>query len=104
MSLQFNTIGYVNFNKQYNKKLTSGAITVSFTSSKKDKDGKYVTQYFNGIIPAKLVDKVKPLINNVLCDIEGVVDPADKGYVNFTILSVQRHEKKTEVKEDEFPF
>lgn len=95
MSLQFNTIGFINFNKDYNKKLKSGAITVSFTASAKDKDGNYQTQYFNGLVPAKLVDNVKPFINGKdVLDISGVINPAEKGYVNFTILSVTKHEKK----------
>lgn len=37
MALQFNTIGFINFNKDYNKVLKSGAITVSFTSTQKIK-------------------------------------------------------------------
>ena len=101
MALQFNTIGFINFNKDYNKKLKSGAITVSFTASTKDKDGNYQTQYFNGLVPAKLVDNVKPFINvKEVVDIAGVVNPAEKGYVNFTILSVTKHEKK-ETKHEE---
>lgn len=107
MSLQFNTIGFINFNKEYNKVLKSGAITVSFTASSKDKDGKFQTQYFNGLVPAKLVDRVKPLLNKEVCDIKGVVNPAEKGYVNFTILEVAKHAKLVTkpVKEDiELPF
>ena len=69
MALQFNTIGFINFNKDYNKLLKSGAITVSFTSSQKNKDGEYETQYFNGLIPAKLAQKVKPFLNKELVKI-----------------------------------
>ena len=98
MSLQFNTIGFVNFNKEYNKVLKSGAITVSFTASTKDKDGNYQTQYFNGLVPKKLVDRIKPLLNKELCTIKGVVNPAEKGYVNFTILEVGKYEKKDNTK------
>lgn len=105
MSLQFNTIGFINFNKDYNKALKSGAITVSFTSSAKDVDGGYKTQYFNGIIPAKLVEQIKPLINKELCDIKGVINPAQKGYVNFTILEVAKHQQQKQQKEEtEFTF
>lgn len=106
MSLQFQTVGYINFNKDYNIVLKSGAITVSFTSSTKDVDGGYKTQYFNGIIPAKLKDQIKPLINKELCDIKGVINPANKGYVNFTILDVGKHQsKQTEQSEDkDLPF
>ena len=101
MSLQFSTVGFINFNTEYNKVLKSGAITVSFTSSKKDKDGKYQTQYFNGIIPAKLKEHIKPLINKELCDIKGVCEPSQKGYVTFTILEVGKHEATTETKSTE---
>lgn len=107
MSLQFNTIGFINFSNEYNKVLESGAITVSFTASSKDKDGNFQTQYFNGLVPAKLVGRVKPLLNNELCDIKGVVNPAEKGYVNFTILEVGKHVKKEtkQTKEDiKLPF
>lgn len=95
MSVQFNTVGFINFNKDYNKVLKSGSITVSFTSSTKNKDGEYETQYFNGIIPAKLVEQIKPLLNKELCNIKGIINPAQKGYVNFTILEVGKHEPKT---------
>ena len=106
MSLQFQTVGFINFNKDYNRILSSGAITVSFTSSTKDVDGGYKTQYFNGIIPAKLTDQIKPLINKELCDIKGVINPTQKGYVNFTILEVGKHQsKQTEQSEDkDLPF
>ena len=101
MSLQFNTVGFINFNKDYNKVLKSGAITVSFTTSTKNKDGEYETQYFNGIIPAKLVEQIKPLLNKEICDIKGVINPAQKGYVNFTILEVGKHQQKTSKQEEE---
>lgn len=106
MSLQFNTIGFINFNKDYNKVLKSGAITVSFTASTKNKDGNYETQYFNGIIPAKVKEQIKPLINKELCDIKGVINPAQKGYVNFTILEVGKHqaEKQEQTNETDLPF
>lgn len=104
MSLQFNTIGFINFNKDYNKVLKSGAITVSFTASTKNKDGNYETQYFNGIIPAKVKKQIKPLINKELCDIKGVINPSQKGYVNFTILEVGKHQPKEQADETELPF
>lgn len=111
MSVQFNTIGFINFNKDYNKALNSGAITVSFTSSTKNKDGNYETQYFNGLIPAKLVSKIKPLINKDLCNISGVINPTKKGYVNFTILQAEKYEVKKEdksitfdISNDDMPF
>lgn len=99
MSLQFSTVGFINFNTKYNKTLESGAITVSFTASTKNKDGKFETQYFNAIVPAKLKDRIKPFINKELCDIRGVINPGQKGYVNFTILEVGKHEPKKDTKE-----
>lgn len=108
MALQFNTIGFINFNKEYNKVLDNGAITVSFTASAKDKDGNYKTQYFNAVVPKKLTDRVKPFINvNEPLVIKGVINPAKKGYVNFTILEVGKYNKpdNTKTVEDEaLPF
>lgn len=106
MTLKFQTVGFINFNKDYNKVLKSGAITVSFTSSTKNKDGKYETQYFNGIIPAKIKEQIKPLINKELCDIKGVINPAQKGHVNLTILEVGKHELKPtkEITDEDIPF
>lgn len=101
MALQFETIGFINFNKEYNKVLKNGAITVSFTASAKDKDGNFQTQYFNGLVPAKLVDRIKPLLNKELCTIKGVVSPAKKGYVNFTILEVGKYQKQDNTKHEE---
>ena len=95
MALQFNTIGFINFNKEHNKILESGAITVSFTSSSKNKKGKYETQYFNGLIPDKLVQHVKPFLNKELVKISGIASPAQKGYINFTILEVKKYKKET---------
>lgn len=107
MALQFETIGFINFNPDYNKKLKSGAITVSFTASQKNKDGEYETQLFGGLIPAKLVPNAKEVIKNKqLVKISGVVTPAKKGYVNFTILKIEEYKKpKKEVSTDtELPF
>ena len=108
MALQFNTIGFINFNKEYNKVLKSGAITVSFTSSQKNKEGEYETQYFNGLIPAKLAQQVKPFLNKELLKIYGIASPSKKGYINFTILEVEYYNKTTkkyfEVTDDMIPF
>ena len=105
MVLQFNTIGFINFNKKYNKVLKSGAITVSFTSSAKNKNGEYETQYFNGLIPAKLAEQVKPFINKELLKIYGIASPSKKGYINFTILGVESYNKNTfDVTDDMIPF
>lgn len=107
MALQFTTIGFINFNKDYNKVLKSGAITVSFTSSVKNQDGEYETQYFNGLIPSKLAQKVKPFLNKELVKISGVASPAQKGYINFTILQVEQYKKEKnnfEITDDDMPF
>lgn len=106
MALQFNTIGFINFNKEYNKVLKSGAITVSFSSSQKNNEGEYVKQYFNGLIPAKLAQHVKPFLNKELVKISGIASPAQKGYVNFTILEVEEYkkEKKSDETEIDLPF
>lgn len=108
MALQFNTIGFINFKKEYNKILDNGAITVSFTASAKDKDGNYKTQYFNAVVPAKLTDRVKPFVNgNEPLLIEGVINPAKKGYVNFTILQVSKYVKPDNTKtvdDEDLPF
>lgn len=101
MALQFNTIGFINFNKEYNKVLKSGAITVSFTSTQKNKDGEYEKQYFNGLIPAKLAQHVKPFLNKELVKISGIASPAQKGYINFTILEVEQYQKQTKSAETE---
>ena len=106
MALQFNTIGFINFNKDYNKVLKSGAITVSFTSTQKNKDGEYEKQYFNGLIPAKLAQHVKPFLNKELLKISGIASPAQKGYINFTILEVEqiKRQTKSDGTETDLPF
>lgn len=95
MALQFTTIGFINFNKDYNKVLKSGAITVSFSTSVKNKNEEYENQYFNGLIPSKLAQKVKPFLNKEIVKISGIASPAKKGYVNFTILEVEQYQKQT---------
>lgn len=110
MALQFNTIGFINFNKDYNKKLKSGSITVSFTSSVKNQAGEYQTQYFNGLIPAKLAKNAKEFINTKqLAKISGIASPAKKGYINFTILEIEQYQKQEKLYDNEidiydFPF
>lgn len=107
MALQFTTIGFINFNKDYNKVLKSGAITVSFTTSVKNQEGQYETQYFNGLIPSKLAQKVKPFLNKEIVKISGVASPAQKGYINFTILQVEQYKKEKnnfEIADDDMPF
>lgn len=111
MALTFQTIGFINFNKEYNKILKSGSITVSFTSSvKKNQAGEYETQYFNGLIPAKLAQNAKEFINKKqLAKISGIASPAKKGYISFTILEIEQYQKEqksdyTDIDIDDFPF
>ena len=107
MALTFQTIGFINFNKEYNKVLKSGSITVSFTASVKNQDGEYQTQYFNGLIPAKLAQNAKEFINKKqLVKISGIASPAQKGYINFTILEIEQYQKSddNEIDIDDFPF
>ena len=110
MALTFQTIGFINFNKEYNKVLKSGSITVSFTASVKNQDGEYQTQYYNGLIPAKLSQNAKEFINTKqLVKISGICSPAAKGYINFTILEIEQYQKEqksddNEIDIDGFPF
>ena len=110
MALTFQTIGFINFNKEYNKVLKSGSITVSFTASVKNQAGEYETQYFNGLIPAKLAKNAKEFINTKqLVKISGIASPAQKGYINFTILEMEPYHKEqksddTEIDIADFPF
>lgn len=104
MALQFNTIGFINFNKDHNKVLKSGAITVLFNTSVKNKDGEWEKQYFYGLIPAKLAQHVKPFLNKELVKISGIASPAQKGYINFTILEVEQYKKETKTDEINLPF
>ncbi len=57
-------------------------------------------QYFNGLIPTKLAQHVKPFLNKELVKISGIASPAQKGYINFTILEVEQYKKQTK-KDDE---
>ena len=110
MALTFSTIVSINFNKEYNKILKSGSITVSFTASVKNQVGEYETQYFNGLIPAKLSQNAKEFINTKqLVKISGIASPAAKGYINFTILGIEQDQKEeksdyTDLDIDDFPF
>ena len=110
MALTFQTIGFINFNKEYNKVLKSGSITVSFTASVKNQAGEYETQYFNGLIPAKLAQNAKEFINTEqLVKSSGICSPAAKSYINFPILEIEQYQKEeksdyTDLDIDDFPF
>lgn len=111
MAINFTNTGFINFNKDYNKVLKNEAVTVSITvSNKVIKDGKeeYEKQYINGLIPAKFVDDIKPLIGK-LVDMQGVLTFSNvekgKGYLNATIFKATEHSIKTaEQDEIDLPF
>lgn len=99
MAINFTNTGFINFNKDYNKVLKNGAVTVSISTSNKQADGTFEQQYINGLIPAKFVDEIKPLIGK-LVDMEGVLTFSNvehgKGYLNATIFKATEHAIKTE--------
>ena len=106
--LNVKTIGFINFNDKFNKVLKNGAVTVSVSHSVRQADGEYKNEYVNGIIPAKFVEQVKPLIGK-LVDIEGSITltPTEKGqvYANITIFSAKEHQaKKKQDTTVELPF
>lgn len=98
MTLNVKTTGFINFNKKYNKTLDNGAVTVSVAHGVKQQDGTFKNEYINGRIPAKLVPEIKPLINEKLVDIEGVLEQ-NNGYTNLVILKAKEHQKTTQVDE-----
>lgn len=108
MAINFTNTGFINFNKDYNKVLKNGAVTVSISTSTKQADGTFEQQYINGLIPAKYVDEIKPLIGK-LVDMQGVLSFTNvehgKGYLNATIFKATEHAIKTvELYEDNLPF
>ena len=93
---------YAYYLKEYNKVLKSGSITVSFTASVKNQAGEYETQYFNGLIPAKLAQNAKEFINTKqLAKISGIASPAKKGYISFTILEIEQYQKQQKSDDNE---
>lgn len=107
MAINFKNTGFINFNKDYNRVLKNGAVTVSISTSTKQADGTFEQQYINGLIPAKFVDEIKPLIGK-LVDMEGILTFSNvehgKGYLNATIFKATKHAIKTEVLDDDLPF
>lgn len=103
MAINFTNTGFINFNKDYNKVLKNGAVTVSISTSTKQADGTFEQQYINGLIPAKFVDEIKPLIGK-LVDMEGVLSFTNvekgKGYLNATIFKATEHAIKTEEQDE----
>ena len=108
MDINFTNTGFINFNKDYNKVLKNGAVTVSISTSTKNADGTFDQQYINGLIPAKFVDDIKPLIGK-LVDMQGVLTFSNvehgKGYLNATIFKATEHAIKTEEQDEiDLPF
>lgn len=103
MAINFTNTGFINFNKEYNKVLKNGAVTVSISTSTKQADGTFEQQYINGLIPAKFVDEIKPFIGK-LVDMEGVLSFTNvekgKGYLNATIFKATEHAIKTEEQDE----
>lgn len=103
MAINFTNTGFINFNKDYNKVLKNGAVTVSISTSTKQADGTFEQQYINGLIPSKFVDEIKPLIGK-LVDMQGVLSFSNvekgKGYLNATIFKATEHAIKTEEQDE----
>lgn len=103
--INFTNTGFVNFKKEYNKVLKSGAITASMTMSEKNKEGDYETKYVNVMILKKAFDK--KLINNELCDVKGFISQSQhdgKKYNNFVITEITKHVKKNNTEYDGLPY
>ena len=103
--INFTNTGFVNFNKDYNKVLKSGAITASMSFSQKNKEGEYENKYVNVMITKKALDK--SLLNKKLADVEGFITQSENGgkkYNNFVITKMTEHVKKEETEEDDLPF
>lgn len=108
MAFNFTNTGFINFNKEYNKVLKNGAVTVSISISEKQPDGTFEQQYINGLIPAKFVEEIKPLIGK-LVDMQGILSFSNvekgKGYLNATIFKATEHAIKTEEQDEiKLPF
>ena len=103
--INFTNTGFVNFNKDYNKVLKSGAITASMSTSQKNKEGEYENKYVNVMITKKALDK--SLLNKKLCDVEGFITQSEndgKKYNNFVVSKMTEHVKKQESDEYDLPF
>lgn len=100
MAIEFTNTGFINYNKEYNKKLKSGALTASMSTSVKDK-GEWVTKYFNIVIVADKVKEAGKFIKeNTLVDVTGFATPSKKGYVSFIVTDIKEH--VSDNKEDDF--
>ena len=103
--INFTNTGFVNFNKDYNKVLKSGAITASMSMSQKNKEGEYENKYVNVMITKKGLNK--RLLNKELVDVEGFITQSEndgKKYNNFVITKMTEHVKKQEADEIDLGF
>ena len=111
MAIEFKNTGFINFNKEYNKKLKSGSLTASMSTSVKD-EGEWVTKYFNIVI---VKDKVKEagkfIKENTLVDVTGFATPTKHGYLSFIVTDIKKYVPDEEVnleslalEEDDLPF
>lgn len=103
--INFTNTGFINFNKEYNKVLKSGAITASMSMSQKNKDGDYENTYVNVMVTKKALNK--SLLNKKLCDVEGFITQSEndgKKYNNFVITKMTEHVKKEETDDNDLPF
>lgn len=103
--INFSNTGFVNFNKDYNKVLKSGAITASMSMSQKNKEGEYENKYVNVMITKKALNK--SLLNKKLVDVEGFITQSEKDgkrYNNFVITKMTEHVKKEETADADLPF
>ena len=103
--INFSNTGFVNFNKDYNKVLKSGAITASMSMSQKNTEGEYENKYVNVMITKKALDK--SLLNKKLVDVEGFITQSEndgKKYNNFVNTKMTEHVKKEETDDSDLPF
>lgn len=103
--INFSNVGFVNFNKKFNKVLKSGALTATMSMSEKNKDKEYETKYVNVMILKNAIDK--ELINNELCDVKGFITQTEndgKKYNNFVITEMTKHVKNEKTIDDGLPF
>ena len=107
MAVEFKNTGFINFNKEYNKKLKSGAITASMSTSVKD-NNEWVTKYFNIVIVADKVKEAGKFIKeNTLVDVTGFATPTKNGYLSFIVTDVKEHiseDEEVNLEDDDLPF
>ena len=91
MTMEFRNTGFINFNKEYNKKLKSGSLTASMSTSVKE-DGEWLTKYFNIVIVSDKVKEAGKFIKeNTLVDVTGFATPTKKGYISLIVTDIKEH-------------